>query len=98
MNHQDMFDLLVEERGIYCERCNWNKITELHHCIVHRMKNHPELNQLWNYEGLCRDCHSDGYVNSYEHRVGFWNRQKERGYPMKEIYDSLPLKKKENFE
>ena len=93
-----LFDKLVAKRGNYCEMCCWNVPTELHHCIVHRRKGHPDYDAEENLELLCRECHSDGYVNSYEHRVGFWERQKKRGYKMQEWYDSLNLKVKERFE
>ena len=98
MTNQELFELCVEERGDACEMCAWNKAVDPHHCIVHKRKGRPEFDATWNIELLCRKCHSDGYCNSYEHRGGFWSRQKERGYPIKEIYDSLPLKKKEHFE
>ena len=100
MNHQDMFDLLVEERGPYCELCNWRRATQKHHCIVKQKRGHPEYDVKINLELTCDECHiwGDGYINSYEHKCGFWKRQVERGLDIGGWYDSLPLKKKEHFE
>jgi len=97
MNHQDMFDLLVSKRGNHCEQCYWKAPTDLHHCIVRRSKKHKEYDVEENLMLLCRTCHSDGYVDSYECAVGFWGRQVERGYKMDEWYSSLNLKSKEFF-
>ena len=100
MNHQKMFELLVLKRGAYCEMCQWRRATQKHHCIVRQKKGHPEYDVEENLELICDECHiwGDGYVNSYEHKVGFWQRQKERGYEMQGWYDSLNLKTKEMFE
>lgn len=95
-----LFETLVVERGIHCEMCHWRNATQVHHCIVKRKKGHPEYDVPANSELLCDECHiwGDGYVNSYEHKVGFWERQKKRGYDMQGWYDSLNLKHKENYE
>jgi len=95
---QEIFDAIVAKRGKYCEACYWNIGTELHHCIVHRRKGNKKLDDPRNLELLCKECHSMGFVNSYEHRCGFWKRQVKRGELMSEWYDSLNLKTKERFE
>jgi len=97
---QDLWDRIVAKRGKYCELCNWREATAPHHCIVKQKKKHPEYDVEENIELVCDECHiwGDGYVNSYQHKVGFWERQKKRGYNMKEWYDSLNLKHKEFFE
>lgn len=97
MNTKELFDTIVAKRGAQCEMCYGNLGTELHHCIVRRSKKHPEYDAEENLMLLCRRCHSDGYVNSYQCKVGFWSRQVERGYNMRSWYDSLGLKVKENF-
>ena len=100
MTPEELFDFLVAERGPYCEICHWRKATQAHHCIVKRRKGHPERDVPANRELTCDECHiwGDGYVNSYEHKCSFWQKQIERGYDMRKFYDSLNLKSKEHFE
>lgn len=96
---QELWDEIVAERGPQCELCHWRMATQKHHCIVKRKKGHPEFDCKENIEITCDECHiwGDGYINSYEHKVGFWNKQVARGYDMRKFYDSLNLKVRENF-
>ena len=86
------------KRGELCEWCGLNPATEKHHALVHRMKDHPELDDERNIMLVCHNCHESGWVNSYGARVMFWYRQKERYPDIKDWYSGLELKVKENFE
>lgn len=95
-----LFDVLVAKRGAFCELCLWRRATQKHHCIVGDKRKHPEYTCEENCELTCAECHiwGDGYINSYEHKCSFWQKQKERGYLMESWYSSLNLKSREFFE
>jgi hypothetical protein len=97
-NWEDVRESIRKDRGIYCERCGMAPWTELHHCLFHRMKNHKELDSIFNLMGVCSDCHP--YCNSFETRRKFWRSQCNLyGHEtMVEWYDGLNLLVKESFE
>lgn len=74
--------------------------TERHHCLFHRMKSKPELDDPRNIMNVCHKCHASGEVNSFEARRIFWQRQcaKYGEGNMRQWVDSLPLKVKERFD
>ena len=61
------------DRGIYCEVCGCAPFTELHHCLIHKMKGHEELNCVENLMAVCADCHP--YQNGFKARCRFWRSQ-----------------------
>jgi hypothetical protein len=88
----------IDTRGNDCENCGstytgYNP-PERHHCIVHRSKNHPELDDEINIELVCKRCHDSGVVNSQEHARGFALKQIARGQHVTEWYRLLSLKVK----
>ena len=89
-------EYFIDQRGWFCENCgypcNRHDPPERHHCIVRRSKNHPEYDNECNIELVCHNCHASGAVDSFEHRQEFAMRQINRGYPVKEWYESLDLK------
>jgi hypothetical protein len=90
----------INERGNACEVCgnpDYSRPLERHHCIVRRSKNHPEFDEPINIELVCRICHQSGVVDSFEHRYEFAMRQINRGYPVKEWYESLSLRAPEKW-
>jgi len=94
-----LFDLLTAERGQFCEVCHSRLATDVHHCLYHRDRRHKELDCAENCELVCRTCHQDGRVNSYQHRVEFYISQCCRygSRWMEEWNDGLPLKNKARF-
>ncbi|MEN6319754.1 MAG: hypothetical protein ABFD82_13465 [Syntrophaceae bacterium] len=71
---------------------------DAHHCLIGRSKRHPELDNPFNLEPLCRECHTNR-ANSYEHRREFFRQQKERyGDEFLEWWDNLHLKVKPKYE
>jgi hypothetical protein len=90
---------LVRERGTLCEWCETHPATERHHCLFHRMKGHPELDDKRNLMIVCAQCHQSGEVNGYFARCWFWRRQVARyGWEaMMEFYNGVKLKIKEVF-
>ena len=93
-----MIDTILTRRPI-CEVCWSRPATQLHHCLVHRMKGHPELTCEENLQPICERCHTSGEqrANSMENRIAFANIQIERGFKIGEWYRSLPLKVKEHW-
>lgn len=94
----EVHQIITNDRGVFCENCGCALWVELHHCLVHRMKNHPELDCIENLMAVCIDCHS--HSNGFETRQQFWKSQckiygKEH---MREWWDGLSLKVKPNFE
>ena len=89
---------LKSKRGEWCEWCKRRKAVHRHHCLVHRMKGHPELDDERNLMLVCNKCHDDGIVNNYFVRMIFWSKQLKRYPDLREWYAGLPLKEKENFE
>jgi len=87
---------ILSKRKI-CECCRARQATELHHCVIHRDINKPELDTEENLMPVCHECHMKGGVNSREAKVMFWNEQIKRGYNMETWYNNLNLKYKENF-
>jgi len=92
----DPIEYYIEKRGRFCEQCGipydkYNK-PERHHCLIHRNKQFPQLDNEINIELVCHRCHVIGLVNSYAHRREFALRQIERGYDVKSWVMSLPLK------
>ena len=86
----------LQQRGYECECCHkpfsaYNP-PERHHAIVKRRKGNMALDEPINIELVCHNCHQSGIVDSFEHRQWFAMRQINRGYPVKEWYESLDLK------
>ena len=95
MNPTEWF---INERGNQCENCGspfdkyLNPPTR-HHCLIGRSKKHPEYDHEINIElagWTC--CHETGKLDTQEHRQEFAIRQINRGYPVKEWYESLNLR------
>ena len=66
---------LLMERGYKCENCGDEKSNDYqaHHCLFHRMKGRPELDEDYNLMLVCCECHK--YANAYEFRCLFWSKQ-----------------------
>jgi hypothetical protein len=64
---------VANDRGGWCEKCGCAPWEELHHCLVHKMKAHPELDSIYNLMAVCKDCHP--YCNGFETRQKFWKSQ-----------------------
>lgn len=99
MTAVEIYNAIVEKRGLFCEVCGARLGTELHHCLYHRRKGVAALDVPENLELLCRVCHQNGVVNSWKHRVEFYLRQCGT-YGTQHMEDwnaALPLKKKERF-
>ncbi len=81
-----LLDKIRKERDYWCECCGREYWTELHHCLVHKEKGHPELDCIENYQTVCKRCHgtwggSFAPANSTVNRILHWHRQCERfGY------------------
>ena len=62
------------------------------------MKDHQELDSIYNLMAVCKDCHP--YCNSFETRQRFWKSQCSLYGEdvMSEWYDGLSLKVKERFD
>ena len=94
----DSIEYFIETRGNACEYCGaaFHKFTNeptRHHCLVKVSKKHPEYDHEINIElagWSC--CHETGKLDTFEHRQEFAMRQINRGYPVKEWYQSLDLK------
>lgn len=91
-------EYFLNKRGECCENCgrpftyfNW---AERHHCIQGRDKRFSELDNEINIELVCHNCHASGVVDTADHAIEFAKCQIERGYPVIEWYNSLPLKTK----
>jgi len=82
-----------------CEWCGVHPATERHHCLIHRRKGVPQLDDEKNIMLVCRGCHASGVVNGHRARVIFWKQQcaKYGEHQMRDWYDSLPLKVKEYY-
>lgn len=82
-----------------CLWCGIREATQKHHCLFHRMKGHPELDDPRNLMDVCEPCHMSGEVNGFEARKMFWNYQVNLyGIAnMMAFYDGVNLKYKERF-
>jgi len=83
--------MMLLEKYPYCEVCNINPGTDLHHCIEKRRKGHPELDCEINLEAVCHKCHMEGKADSTEHAIEFVRKQIERGHDVIRWYDRLNL-------
>jgi len=90
---------LIRKRGFLCECCKKARATELHHCLIRRMKGHPELDVEENLTCVCTACHQGGGVNGYLFRQRFWLIQCQRysELHMLEWLHGLPLRVKPRF-
>jgi hypothetical protein len=89
---------IANDRGGWCEKCGCAPWTELHHCLVHKMKDHEELDSIYNLMAVCTECHP--YCNGFGTRIAFW-REQCRIYGedvMQNWYANLDLKVKECFD
>lgn len=87
-----------EIRGTACEVCGLRPAVHRHHCLYHRKKGHPELDEEYNIQIVCIKCHlHEGTPDGHEERVKFWHKQCERygKDTMIEWHNSVRLKKKE---
>ena len=90
-------------RGNTCENCGaeFHRFTNeptRHHCLIKVSKKHPEYDEDVNIElagWTC--CHETGKLDTFEHRQLFAMRQVNRGYFVKEWYQSLDLKAPEQW-
>ena len=79
------------EQGLPCDVCGQNA-NELHHAIVYRDKNCPEVNHWINGSPRCREHH----IHSYQDKRKHLNRQVER-FGFEEVlkfFEQLPAKKR----
>ena len=83
---------LLETRGDLCEWCHQRIWTDLHHCIIHRMKDIQELDSENNLMCVCHSCHISGIVDTLDAKIIFWNIQILRGCDMYQWLESVPLK------
>ena len=85
---------LIRERGNECEYCGPFPKTpyEIHHCLIHRKKGVKELDSVYNYAVVCKECHP--YCNGILFRQEFWQNQIKRygKEPLREWLESLPKK------
>lgn len=82
-----------------CNYCHVRPATELHHCLLHRIKGRPELDHPFNLEPVCHACHQSGIVNGYEHRRAFYAQQVRRyGDEFRRWWVDLPMKVKPCYE
>lgn len=86
---------LIRKRDWMCEWCRVNRATDLHHCLIPRMKGKKELDVEENLMICCHKCHvGKELLDTQEVKEYFWNVQCER-YGHKHMTDwvkSLPLK------
>ena len=94
-----ILDLAPKRGGLRCEICGrYTVYLERHHCLVHRRKGHPELDDERNIQLVCKRCH-ETVANSFENRRAFWAIQLTRYPDMREWYASLPTRyRKESFD
>ena len=66
---------LLAERGYKCEMCGdrTSNDYQAHHCLFHRMKRRPELDEDYNLMIVCQGCHP--FCNNYKVRCRFWTKQ-----------------------
>lgn len=88
--------LIVKRMNYCCDNCGapftaYNR-PERHHCIEHRDKRFPELDNEINVELVCHKCHASGVVDTTDHAIEFARLQIKRGYDVVDWYNSLPLK------
>jgi len=69
---------LLRERGYRCENCGTKTSNDYqaHHCLFHRMKGRPELDDDKNLMLVCQKCHQ--FCNNYKIRCRFWAKQVRR--------------------
>lgn len=80
-----------------CQICFIKPAEAWHHCLIHRMKDVPELDRIYNLEHVCHNCHA--FANGYGHRRVFWWKQFRRyGKEFIDWWDSLPLKATKEFD
>jgi len=86
----------IQVRGNCCEACghpfSHYRPAERHHCIEHRQKKKPELDNEINIELVCQQCHMSGNLDTESHAIEFAKRQITRGVDVIGWYYSLPLK------
>ena len=82
MKPSELKQALIDDRGSFCERCvfqaGYPGGLEVHHCLIHRSKRFPQLDDPMNCQLLCRTCHSSGEVNGHPWRVKFLRSQHEK--------------------
>ena len=89
---------LAMVRGWRCEICGFGTYDlQRHHCLVHRMKGKPELDDERNLQIVCSACHQKR-ANSRENRCNFWKIQLKRYPDLEDWYNGLPIKVKERFD
>lgn len=72
-------EYFMAQRGTVCELCNIRPAAHRHHCLYHRKKGHPELDEEYNIMIVCVKCHLyDGTPNGYNARIKFWDTQCKR--------------------
>lgn len=91
--------MLIAERGYYCEVDGCNRLgQEAHHCLYRRDKNVKDvLEQKYNLQLVCHECHANGDADSFENRLSFWNKQCQRygKETMLNWHNNVPYKIKE---
>lgn len=65
---------LIKERGIStCQVCGIRSAQEAHHCLYGRKKGVKELNEDYNFQLVCVECHKyTGAVKTFENKLNFW--------------------------
>lgn len=97
---QEMKERILKKRPI-CELCGLRRATQLHHCLVHDMKQyHALLTVEENLLPCCDRCHTsmEQTANRLDVRVKFAHRQIDvYGLDVIKWYTGLPLKFKEQW-
>jgi len=90
---------LIQQRKIsVCQVCGERPAQEAHHCLYGKKKGVKELDEDYNLQLVCVECHKfSGLAKSYENKLQFWNWACD--YYGKAImldwHDRVPLKIKE---
>jgi hypothetical protein len=84
---------LIQKRGYVCEFCHLEPATELHHALIGRNKNIPELDIEYNLMCVCHNCH-ETEIHGRAVKIWFWGIQCQRyGITvMTKWLNGLPLK------
>jgi len=90
---------LIDERGFWCEVDGCNNLgQEAHHCLYRRDRHIKGLlEERYNLQLVCHECHANGNADSYENKLSFWHKQCERygKETMVTWHNKIPYKAKE---
>ena len=70
---QDIFDAWDKRgKGVRCQNCGEKPASELHHCIIGRMKGKTILDRKENLLPVCHDCNYSRILDNYEGHKKCW--------------------------